>query len=127
MIALAHLELAVQGTRSRLSCEAVVRGRSGTATAQPASMRASATKIANFNVIELADASGRDAIIGSPLLAFALQSGRGGLTASYGEEERRINFNEAVLPGRSASLIKFAHRSWKTARGERQLPPMNPC
>jgi hypothetical protein len=30
-------------------------------------MMASATKIANFNVIELADASGRDAIIGSPL------------------------------------------------------------
>ena len=94
VIALAHLELAVQATRSRLSCEAVVRGRSGTAIAQPASMMGPTTKIANFTVFELADASGRDAIHWLPTsLGFALQSGCGGLTASYGAEERRGKAN----------------------------------
>src|SRR5436190_6008233 len=76
VIALAHLELAVQATRPRLSCEAVVRDRSGAATAQPASTSAPAAKTTNVNVFDLADAAGPGAIHCLPsLLAFACSLG----------------------------------------------------
>jgi hypothetical protein len=73
VIALAHFELVVQTSRPRgLSWEAVVRGRSGTVTAQPASMMAPAAKIANVKVFELVAIAARgDAIIASRILAFA--------------------------------------------------------
>ena len=65
---------------------------------------AEAAKIANLNVLELAGAAGRDVIHWLPSLAFALQSGCGGLTGSYGQEQRRIKFNEAISSDRSISL-----------------------
>jgi hypothetical protein len=98
VIALGHSELAVQATRPRLSCEAVVKGRSGTATAQPASI-AAAVAAANFKVFQFADASCRDCSMSSPhpLPGFALPCGCDGLIGSYWQEERRINFNGALL------------------------------
>jgi hypothetical protein len=107
---LEHFELAVQlESRERLSCEAIASGRNGTATAQLASTMTPAAKIANLNVFELADEpSGRDVIHWLPCpLAFALQSGCGGLTASYGQKERRINFNDAISSGAQRACLSY--------------------
>jgi hypothetical protein len=67
VVALGHLELAAQPTsRSRRSCEAMVSGRSGTATAQPARTAKSPAPTANFKVFQFADVSGRTFIMSSP-------------------------------------------------------------
>src|SRR5262245_28723450 len=70
VVVVGHLELAVQArSRLRSSCEAITKGLNGTATAQPASTAIAAATTANFNVFQLADASGRD-LIASPLFWF---------------------------------------------------------
>src|SRR5262245_27202331 len=66
-IACGHLEFAVQArSRSRWSCEAVVRGRSGTAIAHPASMALADAAAAHFKLFQFADAAGRNAIAPLP-------------------------------------------------------------
>lgn len=72
VVALGHLELAAQRrSRSRRSCEAIVSGRNGTVTAQPARTTKSAAPAANFNVIQFADASGCKCSMSSPPLSDA--------------------------------------------------------
>ena len=67
MIAVEHLELAVQATsRLRLSREAVVSGDSR-ATAQPASMTIAAAAVANFKVFQFADDPCRECTMSSLL------------------------------------------------------------
>jgi hypothetical protein len=56
---LRHLELPVQAT-SRLSCENVVKGRKGTATAQPATRAIAAVAAANFMMFRFPDALGSE-------------------------------------------------------------------
>jgi hypothetical protein len=106
VVALEHLELAAQ-PRSRRSCEAMVSGRNGTATAQPARTTKTAAPAANFKVFQFADVS----IMLSPPLSDAFCSSvwlRWFNCGLFVQEERTINFN--------AGCPKHSKREWLVKR-----------